>query len=160
MFNLLPWKAKSHGGDGGSLAPYNPNELSRLRNEFDALWDRFWAGPPAYDDLFGGGAWSWGVSVDDNENEVVIHAEAPGFEPDELNLQVRGNHLFLEAEHKEEQKDNRSASYRYGKLRRTVPLPHGVDADKVDARYHNGVLHVRIPKSEEAKGKRIMVRAE
>jgi len=65
--------------------------------------------------------------------------------------------LEVKAEHKEETKGKESSSCRYGSFRRQFTLPHGVDEQKIDARYHNGVLEVHLPKTEEAKGKRIPV---
>jgi HSP20 family protein len=129
--------------------------LTEMRRELDSLFDRFFGDWP----LLAGDGWpmmGWGFDIDDRENEIVVRADAPGFEPEDFNVEIVGDSLVLRAEHKEE---GNGRSYRHGRLYRRVTLPHGVEADKIEARYHNGVLEVHVPKGEEAKGKRIEVKA-
>jgi HSP20 family protein len=124
----------------------------------NSLFDRFFGDWPAW----AGGDWpmtGWGDDVDDKESEFVVRADAPGFEPDDFNVEIVGDSLVLKAEHKEEEKEGNGHRYRHGRLYRRIALPHGVEADKIDARYHNGVLEIRVPKGEQAKGKRIAVKA-
>jgi HSP20 family protein len=156
MFNLVPWKTRRPGGEGDFTPIGRSRDLARP--ESDALWDRFWDGawPWSASSL---AHWGWSMDVDDRDNEIVIRAEAPGFEPNEFNLQMRGNQLVIEAEHKEESKGPQGAGCRYGKFQRVVTLPQGVDAEKINARYRSGVLEVHAPKAEEAKGRRIRVNA-
>ena len=153
MFNLIPWK-KKQGSDGGSLTHPESHPLARFRQEFDQLLDRFWHDWPA----MGLESAHWGLDVEDKENEIVVRTEAPGYEPDDFDVQVSGNHLIVKAEHREEQKGESGSSYRYGRFHRMVPLPRGVDAEHIDARYHSGVLTIHVPKTEEAKGKRVPVK--
>ena len=167
MFNLIPWKRRTRQGEGGRLALAESHPLIHLREEMDALFDRFWRdwpdfgeewkGWPALSDSLTGP--TWGVDVDDRENEMVVRAEAPGFEPEDFDVRVSAGRLVVQAEHKEESKEGNGRRYRQGTLYRTLPLPSGVEEDKVEAKYHNGVLEVIVPKGEEAKGKRITVKA-
>jgi HSP20 family protein len=161
MFNLIPWKKKNKE-KGRELAPYKGHPLAELRDEFDALFDRFlsrWAEP--FGDLipsrFGG------LDVEDGDQEMVVRAEVPGFEPGEVDVQVSGNVLTVKAEKKEAKKgkdgDGRYEERRYRTFHQSMTLPPGTDPDKIEARYKNGLLEVHVPKSEEAKGKRIPVKA-
>jgi HSP20 family protein len=159
MFNLTPWK-KSEKRNPGALVERNEFPLNRIRSEFDALFDRFldrWAAP--FGDVWGTQPY-WGFDLEDTDKEVVVRADAPGFEPDDFDVQVSGNRLTIQAERKrqagEKQEDYRSEERRF---QRTVQLPAGVSTDAVEARYRNGVLEVRLPKSPEAQGKRITVQA-
>lgn len=159
MVSLIPWKRRE-----GEIAETPEHPLLRLREDFESLWDRFltdWssmAGVPMLAEQFG---LRGGLDVEDQENELVVRAEAPGFGPDELDVQVTpNNNLLIRAEHKEEQKEKGRQAFRYGKIQRTVPLPRGVEADKIEAKYRNGILEVHIPKGEGAKGKRIQVQAQ
>lgn len=162
MFNLIPWKKKNNNQQGRELTPYKGHPLAELRDEFDSLFDRFlsrWAEP--FGDLipsrFGG------LDVEDGDQEMVVRAEVPGFEPGEVDVQVSGNVLTVKAEKKEQKKgkdgDGHYEERRYRTFHRTVTLPPGTDPDKIEARYKNGLLEVHVPKSEEAKGKRIPVKA-
>lgn len=166
MFNLIPWKRRRKEGEGGRLAVAESHPLAQLRDEMDALFDRFWRewpdfgemwkGWPALSDTFTG--WGWDFNIDDREDEMVVRAEAPGFEPEDFDVRVSAGHLVIRAEHKEESKEGNGRRYRSGTFQRTFPLPSGVEQEKIQAQYHNGVLEVNVPKGEEAKGKRITVK--
>jgi len=154
MVQLMPWK---RGRDEGERGESGEHPLARLRNEFESLWDRYFGGAPGLAEEFGRG---WGLDVDDRENEFLIRAEAPGFNPDEFNVQVVGNQLVIHADHKEEKQEEGRSSVRYGRFERMIPLPRGAQTEKIDARYRNGVLEIHVPKGEEAKGRRIAVKSE
>jgi len=158
MRSLIPWKRHSEEQSGIALIERPRDMLMEMRREMDALFDRFFGDWPT---PFGDGwpAMGWGFDVDDRENEIVVSADAPGFEPDDFSIEVVGNSLVLKAEREEEKEKGNGYHYRRGRLYRRVSLPHGIDADKIDARYHNGVLEVHVPKGEEARGKRITVKS-
>ena len=158
MASLIPWKRRTEERGGTALAERPRDVLAQMRREMDSLFDRFFSGVPA----LAGGDWpvtGWGFELDDTGKEIVVHAEAPGFEPDDFNIEIVGDNLVLKAERKEEDKGGDGYHFRQERLYRTVALPHGIEADKIDARYHNGVLEIHLPKGEEAKGKRITVKS-
>jgi HSP20 family protein len=154
MFNLTPWKKQSH-----ELAPSEVHPLHRLRNEFDALFERYFGGLP---DVFRAGDRLqnfWGLDISEKDNEVVVRADAPGFEPGDFDVRVTGNVLTIRAEQKQEAKKEKQAySFSERRLERTVTLPAGTNPDQVEARYHNGVLELRLPRTEESRGRRIDVK--
>jgi len=162
MFNLIPWK-KNRNTDV-KVRPEREDgfyPLARMREEFDALWNRLLGGwdrsLSLRDDDLGFGLRS---GVEDKEDEYLFHVDLPGFEPGDIDVNVSGRTLTVKAEHKEEKKDKEgAAAYRYGSFHQHFTLPYGVDEGGIDARYHNGVLKVRLPKTEQAKGKRIPVQA-
>ena len=88
-----------------------------------------------------------------------MRADTPGFELGDFNVEIVGNNLVLKAERKVEEKKGNGRHYREGRLYRTVSLPRGVEADRCDARYHNGVLEIHVPKGQGAKGTRIAFKA-
>jgi HSP20 family protein len=158
MFSLIPWKKRNQGGN---VKVWRDREdefypMTRFRNEFESLWDRFVKDWSRWEDNlpmgFDGG-------LLDRPNEYLFQAELPGFEPDEIDVKVSGNTLCVRAEHKDETDDKEGATYRYGTYQRYFTLPSGVDQEKIEARYHSGVLEVHLPKNEKAQGKRIPVNA-
>jgi HSP20 family protein len=162
MFSLIPWKKRS---SGGNVKVWRDREdefypMVRFRNEFESLWDRFWndwsRGLSRWEDDFHVG---FDGGLQNKPNEYVFQAELPGFEPDEIDVKVSGNTLTVRAEHKDEEQGKDGGSYRCGSYQRYFTLPHGVDEQKIDARYHSGVLEVHLPRSEQAQGKRITVNA-
>jgi HSP20 family protein len=145
---------------GGALVPSRefPFFLSRMRDEFDRLLDRLSQHWPS---LWGGDGWRWGVDVRDEDDAVVVEAEAPGFEAGDFDIQVSDNRLVLRASKKVETKDEKGQvrEYREQKCYESVTLPSGINRDKVEAGYHNGVLTVTLPKTAEAKAKRVTVKS-
>jgi len=128
----------------------------------DSLFDRFFGRWPGTMDT----AWETDrfsdVDVEEADNEIIVRAEAPGFEPKDIDIHVSGNVLSIHAEHKEEheqqEKDYHRWERRYGQVQRAVPLSTTVEADKVEARYHNGILEVHLPRTEPTQRKRIEVK--
>src|SRR4051812_5159441 len=142
MFSLIPWKRRE---ESRSLAPRAEHPLAELRDEFDRLFDRFLGRWPAAPDEWSGPGRLWGFDMEDRDREVVIKADVPGFEVGELDVQANGQTLTIKAEQKHEAKEG-NGNYReqsYRTFRRTVTLPPGTDPDKIEARYHNGVLELR-----------------
>ena len=132
--------------------------LSRLRDEFDHLLDCFaktWPG------LWGEAehGWRWGLEVEDQDNAVVVRAEAPGFEAGDFDVQVQDGRLTLRAARKTETKKDEGREWSQRECHQSVTLPAGIDKDKVEAGYHDGVLTITLPKTPEAKGRRVPVRS-
>jgi len=155
---------QTNGGHRSQMTPSGQRSVTpfsapfhRLRSEFDRLFDNFMHGFPATWE--GDSQDGWGLNVQESNDAVVIRADVPGFEPDDFDIEVRGDTLVVCASQSEE-KSHDKEGYRWENREffRSVPLPTGVDVDKVDAEYHNGVLSVKLPKNEQAKGKKIQVK--
>jgi len=100
MFNLIPWKKNKE--KGRELVRHRDHALASLRDEVDSMFDRFltrWHEP--FNREFGLTHFP-GLEMEDNDQEVVIKAEVPGFDSGELDVQVSGNRLTVKAEHKDE----------------------------------------------------------
>jgi HSP20 family protein len=149
MFGLIPRREKESFG----------YPVPRLRDEFKTLYDRFFNGFPMVFEPFIEREHFWNLDVNETEKEVVVRAEIPGFEPADLDVELRNNRLFIKAETKHEV-EKKESGYEYAERRyeRFVELPAEVALAKVEANYRNGVLEVRLPKTEEAKGLRVPVK--
>jgi len=147
-------------GRGRTLARYGefPFFLSQMRDEFDRMFERFSREWPS---LTGGTGWRWGLDIRDEEDAVVVQAEAPGFDAGDFDIQVSDNRLVLRAAKKTETKgkEGKTEEYRERECYESVTLPTGIDKDKVEAKYHNGVLTVRLPRTAAGKAKRIAVKS-
>jgi HSP20 family protein len=91
--------------------------------------------------------------VTENDNEIVVRAAMPGFDANDIDMQVRGDTLTISGEKKQQGEQRES----FSRFRRSVTLPAGVDTDKAQAKFHNGLLELRLPVKEEARAKRIQV---
>lgn len=99
----------------------------------------------------------------ENEDNLYMEAELPGFEVDELEIYItEGNQLSIAGERKSPEPEG-GAWHRqeraYGKFRRTFELPYHVNADAVSANSAHGILTLTMPKSEDVKPRRIAVKA-
>jgi HSP20 family protein len=142
---------KSNGNR--DMSPYRRGEIE----PFNRMIDQFFRGWPT---LWNGGIdrnWRWGLEVQEKEAEIDVRAEAPGFEPDDFDVKVRGDQLILSASHKAESEDYGYREWSEQEFYRTVTLPADVDAGKVEAHYRNGVLDVKLPKAESSKAQKITV---
>jgi HSP20 family protein len=131
--------------------------LALFRQQMDSLFDNFFRGwPSVFSDEDVGGQRFWDFDVRDEGNEMVVRAETPGFDENELNVELHNDVLTIRAEKKQEGEQRQE----YRSYYRSVTLPSGTDAAKVQATYRNGVLELRIPKPEGAQAKRIPIRGQ
>jgi HSP20 family protein len=161
MAGLIPWRRKraEPAGNGGTLAPLRdfPTLMRRMQSEFDELFERFGREWPMSLEDFGRG-WQWGLDVEDKEDCFIFRTEAPGFEAGDFDLRVSGDRLILRASKKAETKEKEGEYRENYECYESTTLPPGIDKDKIDARYHSGVLTVTIPKTREGRGKKIAVK--
>jgi HSP20 family protein len=158
-------------GERRELAPFE-----RLRSEIDRLFDDFGMGAlrspfrrGVFDiEPFWRGEISWGkvpaVDVTETASGYEITAELPGIDEKNVEVKYADGTLTIRGEkkhEKEEKKENYYLSERsYGSFQRSFRVPEGVDPDKVEASFKNGVLTVTLPKTPAAqrKEKRIEIK--
>ena len=103
-------------------------------------------------------------NVWEDADKVFVEAELPGLDLKDLEIYVTaGNHLTLKGERKPNVPEKglwHRQERGFGKFSRSLTLPFNVDADKVDARFENGVLLVALPKHESARPRKITVKGE
>lgn len=124
------------------------------------------AGRDLWADAFerGSALWSPAVEVFDRGDKLVVRAEIPGVSKEDVNVDVTDNTLTIEGERRQETEDRGEGYYRsersYGRFFRSIPLPEGVDRDKVEAKFKDGVLEVTLPapKRERKRGRKIAIR--
>jgi len=148
MFSLMPRRER------GEVVSRSPFEW--FPREFASLFDRaFPAWPVPFETR-----WEprWGLETEERENEYVVRAEVPGFESSELEVNLTGNMLTIRAEHRPAGEKEAAVERPYGRLERTMTLPVGVNPERVEALYRNGVLEVHLPKAPEAVSRRIAVK--
>ncbi len=91
---------------------------------------------------------------------IYAEVEVPGLSEDDLDIHVVGNELTIQGQHRvtEDEKVDYQRRERYtGKITRTLALPFEVDAAKVEAKLKDGLLTIKLPMAETAKGRKIPV---
>ena len=146
-----------------------------LRREVDRLFKDFQLG--AWRSPFGRGAfdvqpfwrgdlWSRAPAVDivDKENAYEISAELPGVDENSIDVKFSDGTLTIKGEKRDEREEKKKNFYlaerRYGSFQRSFSIPAGVDADRIEASFKNGVLTVTFPKTPQARKneKKILVK--
>lgn len=106
-------------------------------------------------------SWAPAVDIFETEHELVVKADLPDVNPNELDIRVENNILTIRGERKFEKTVNESNYLRversYGTFARSFSLSNTVKSEAIKADYQNGVLKLSIPKREEAKAKQIKV---
>jgi HSP20 family protein len=97
------------------------------------------------------------VDVFEEGDELVVKAELPGMKREDIDVSVTDNTVLISGEKRQEEKVEKKNFYRmersYGSFTRSFTLPSEVETDRAKASFKEGVLEIRIPKSEEAKRK-------
>ena len=156
MLSLIPWK-KEHNGGGTLTAQPWEREFSRIRSDFDSLLNRMWGNWPAFGDDWMSGKLA--TDFDETATHYEVRVTAPGFETEDFDVSISGNNLVVKAERKESENGKNGSSYRYGQMQRVIPLPDGAQLDQIEARYHSGILELKVPKGKETSAKRIEVKS-
>lgn len=104
--------------------------------------------------------WSPPVDIEETDDGFVLEAELPGVKRDDVNIELVGNELMITGEIQERVRTGtiRRRARRTGRFEYRVSLPTQVDPEKIDANLTEGVLTLRVPKSERAQRRRIEVR--
>ena len=105
---------------------------------------------------FGAGeikTWTPSVEVFQQDNNLVVRAELPGLDKDDVRVELTDDGLVIEGERRHEHEERLEGGYRseieYGRFYRLIPVPEGANIDQAQARMNNGVLEVAIPMAEE-----------
>ena len=147
-----------------SMMRWQPfTELMSLRQAMDKLFEDSFVTPSRILSTFGPDT---GIPVDmyQTANDVVVKTALPGVKPEEVDITITGDNLTIKGETKAEEEVKREDylyhEHRYGAFSRSMPLPSGLDSDKAEANFDNGILTLIIPKSEQVKPKQIKVKAK
>ena len=158
--SLIPFHHKSHEVVQESGKVRDP--FLSLRQEMDQLFDNFFNGSAVSSRDVG-----WGMptmEVTNGEKDLVVTAELPGMEENDVEVKISGDMLTLEGEKKEESEkkegDTTYSERRYGKFSRAIRLPFEPEDQKIDASFDKGVLTVRLerPEGSEKKTRQIEIK--
>lgn len=146
-----------------SMIRWNPfDELASLRESMDKLFDDLLTTRrPGQRGETAPILWQPAIEAYETDQDLVIRAELPGIDPKNVEISVSGDTLTIKGEARAEQDEKRRNYHRrelrYGSFVRSLTLPTGVQGDQAKAAYRNGILEIRVPKSERAKPKSVKV---
>ena len=157
--DLIPWARKDGAPDAKSS---EDNPIATLQREMNHVFENFW-------NRVGQFEWPWGSDeaksdMVETDKAIEVSIELPGMEMKDIEVTVNDDMLTVKGEKKIERQEEKKGYYlserSYGAIYRTIPLPPGVDGEKAQASFKNGVLTIRLPQTPgaQAKVKRIEVK--
>lgn len=170
-----PTKSTKNAGET-SLAPrdaWNPFlAMRRLSGDMEQMFGDLWGarrGVPLWRGLgrgLDGQRWAPDVEVFERKGRLVVRADLPGLERDDIKVEVTDGLLTLQGERKDEQEREEKGYYTcersYGSFFRSIPLPEGAKGDQATASFKDGVLEVSMPAPAAAaqkRGRRLEIKA-
>src|SRR3954447_20491013 len=142
-----------------ALVRWEPmREISTLQSEMNRLFSGF------FDEQGqGNGVRRWAPAVDvfEREDAIVLKADLPGLDEDDVRIEVNDNVLAISGERRSEAQEEKNGYYRversYGAFSRSIVLPEDVDPDGIEADFDRGVLQVKVSKPERRQPRRISI---
>ncbi len=176
--DLIPW---ARGGGSAETEGRESHPVAQLQEEMNRAFESFWsrmnrsmpgfarsetgasgAGVPSTGDGAFGFGFPWNgamprADVVETNDGVEVTLELPGLNEDDIEVTLTDDVLSVKGEKKVERQDSKKGFYlserSYGAVHRSIPLPPGVDTEKAEATFRNGVLSVKLPQSEEARAR-------
>lgn len=166
---MRPEREAGNLGTFGSLNPFS------LKRRFSEEMDRIFGDTYANFGLTGpmqtgrggqqSGEWMPAIDLFERGNNLIVRADLPGINPDDVKVELEDDGLVIHGETKFEREEENEGVYhserRYGRFYRFIPLPENIDVDQISANYRNGVLEISLPKPAQQKNrKQIQVQTE
>ncbi len=156
---------------GGNVPVRGAGALGALRGEMNRLFDRFYGGRTQdmvedvrpHMDPFEGFGWPFGrgesvlgqTDLSETDEAYELEVDLPGLKRDDVQVDYSSGMLTISGERADEHEDQRRGYYlserSYGSFRRSFRVPENVESERIEARFRDGVLTVRLPKSEDAQ---------
>ncbi len=171
-----PQQAQQESARGGQLARQPSGGLGFWHDPFSMLTD-FDRVHRLFENLgFGGGllpsqllgreierpSWTPQIEMYERDGKLIVRADLPGLNKDDVKVELNDNILTMEGERKEERKDQKGgwSERRYGHFYRAITLPEGVNGENVNAAFNNGVLEITMdaPQLSQQRGRQIEIK--
>src|ERR671918_1386484 len=136
-------------------------DLMSIQNEMNRLFGRTYGGDVGETSR---GAWTPSLDVYETQEKFVITMELPGVSPDDVDISVEDSTLVVRGERKfyreQDQDSFLRIERRFGEFTRSLTLPSTADAESIQASFDQGVLMIEVPKREEARPRKITIKAK
>lgn len=138
-------------------------EIASLQQGINRLFEDVFSQPGSYDSD-SVGAWRPPVDIVDTKEAILIFAEIPGVDKDDVAIEVKDNVLSIQGERTVDKSVGNGSYYRservFGRFGRSFALPSMVRTDNIKASFKNGVLKIGIPKPAEEKPRQVSISVE
>ena len=137
--------------------------MMTTRNQMDRFFNDWFGESGNWGEGRTGFSFQLPLDVSENDDAFIVCASLPGIKPEDLDISVQNNMLTIRGETKQEEARQGERWHlqerRFGQFQRTIALPNNVDPNQVGAQFEDGVLKLTLPKTEEAKPRKISVKS-
>ena len=132
-------------------------ELEQIQEQMQRLMQNVWSPGGSGN----GGLWMPVADIEETDDAWIVEAEVPGVGRADINVELRDSELVITGEVKQKERKGvlRRQTRRTGQFEYRVTLPGQADEEHIEAKLHDGVLTVRVPKAQSAQARRIEVKA-
>lgn len=144
------------GGSNMFRVTFNPGrDFRHLRRDINRLVSDILGAEPEWE----GGFWRPPVDRVETNTAYIVNVELPGIKKEAIKINVHNNTLTISGDKKQgdENKNHYQSECYYGPFQRSITIPGEFDAEKITAKYQNGVLQIILPKKEEGRTKEIKI---
>jgi len=135
-----------------AVSPAQREPFQLLHRDINRLFDDLWSGFDGLPSRRTGLNWP-AIAVQENEEQFLVSAELAGLEQKDVETFLDDDVLVIKGEKRNDHQNALLSEFFYGQFERRIKLPSTVQADKVQARFKNGLLTITLPKSAEAGNK-------
>lgn len=160
MRNLMPRKKRE---EDWSPTVWGESPFNALHRQVDSLFNEFFTSFPSLQRHLGPG-WlgqpvsGFHIEVSETDEAIKVKAELPGLDKDDIEVLLDENVLTIRGEKREENREEKEnchvSEVSYGEFSRTIPVPAGIDRDRVSSTFKKGVLRLVLPKTKETQKNR------
>ena len=148
-----------------TIVKWDPfRNVAALQDRINRIFDESFSRTADLDDDISMSAWKPLVDIYETDEAIILKAELPGIQKEDVSVEVKDNVITLKGVRTEEKEIKEKNYYRkeraLGTFSRAFNLQHRIQPDKIKARFKDGVLKIEIPKPEEEKPKQITVKVE
>jgi len=145
-----------------NLIRFTPStDMRRLQREIDRMFEDFFPRPAADEGSGEQAVWAPRVDLAETDDAYLVNVDVPGIPKEDITISYQDGQLAISGERKTEETIEGTNLVRceraFGHFYRSFALPRQIASEKITAAYDNGVLHVRVPKTEESKPRKIKV---
>jgi HSP20 family protein len=148
----------------GEHLPLFPRDVLSMQREINRMFDTFFRDSRGDDTELVPSAWTPATDLVEHDNDIVVRMDLPGVDRNDVKITLQNGVLMIRGEKRQEKETREAHLHRteraWGTFQRSFTIPAGVQQDRIDAVFREGILTITLPKAEGAKPRQIDVKVK
>ena len=139
------------------------SEMSELRRQMDDLFSRAFGYTPLSSMISGESMNDPDVDIYETDDQIVVTAAVPGYTPEQIQVEATEDAILIQGERQPVYENDKAVQHRqsrahgYNRFSVSYTLPKEIDPNRVNATFRNGILHLEMPKTEQARSRPVKI---